>query len=286
MEFSKELDEIQDTTMASISLIRDSIGQALGEHLEHQPKFKQTIWRLVLYQSERSQTVSYLVSSNLVWDAEMILRSFYEANVKIWYLCSLQGPERDTAVEEFWGAFLDVHAHKRRVKAGLVKPVAQNLGREFEAKIFNALEDDEIFKFHDGNKKDRRDIEQRWSFSNLIKKLELTPKNILDFTSIRGLEHPFGLQSHLLHADVSALELMHDRKTRQTEELEALIGCHICRIFSDQISIWAMTSIAIWSSTGTKNAKMDNMERCIEDVYKLITPFSDRFAASQTEFYE
>lgn len=286
MKYSDELNEIQDATITGISVMRDSIRLALDEHLHDQPKFKQTAWELVLYQSERSQVVSYLVSSNFVWDAEMILRSFYEANVKIWYLCSLQGAERDAAVDEFWGAFLDVHAHKRRVKAGLVKSVFQNLSREFDAKIFSALENDKINQFHEGNKKNRRDVEQNWSFSSLIRKLETTPKNILDFTSIRALEHPFGLQSHLLHADVSALDLVYDRKTRSAEELEALIGSHACRIFSDQISIWAMTSIALWSTTSSKNERADEIARSLENVHKLIRPFSKRFEASQAEFYE
>ncbi|WP_085901653.1 DUF5677 domain-containing protein [Kiloniella majae] len=266
--------------------MRDSISLALGEHLDDQPKFKRTVWGLVLYQSERSQVVSYLASSNFVWDAEMILRSFYEANVKIWYLCSLQGADREAAVEEFWGAFLDVHAHKRRVKAGLVKSVSQNLRREFHTKIFSALEDDKINQFYEGNKKDRRDVEQRWSFSSLIKKLETTPKNILDFSSIRALEHSFGLQSHLLHADVSALDLMHDRKIRSAEELEALTGSHVCRIFSDQISIWAMTSIAVWSATGTKCPKGDEIASTVDKVHKLIRPFSERFEASQSDSYQ
>lgn len=286
MKFSDELNEIQDATVAGISVMRDSIHRAFDGHLDDQPKFKRTVWELVLYQSERSQVVSYLVSSNFVWDAEMILRSFYEANVKIWYLCSLRSPARETAVDEFWGAFLDVHAHKRRVKAGLVRPVSQSMGREFDTKIFGALEDDKLFQFHDGNKKDRRDVEQRWSFSSLIKKLESTPKDVLDFTSIRSLEHPFGLQSHLLHADVSALDLVHDRKTRSAEELEALTGSHVCRIFSDQISIWAMTSIALWSTTGTKNEKGEEIARTVEKVHRLIRPFSDRFEASQADFYE
>lgn len=286
MQYSKELNEIQDATINGISVIRDGINDVLETHFEQHFEFKQTISRLVHYQSERSQTVSYLVSSDRVWDAEMILRSFYEANVKIWYLCSLRGSARDDAVEEFRGAYYDVHAHKRRVKAGFSKTVSQNLEQNFDSKIFSALEDEKIFHFHDGNKKERREIEQRWSFSSLIRRLELTPKDILDFTSIRALEHQFGLQSHLLHADISALDMMFDRKTREPDELEHLIGTHICRIFSDQISIWAMTSIAICSSAEATNPKADEMTRSIVNVQTLIKPFSDRFEVSQKDFYK
>lgn len=282
---SKELNELQDATLASISISRDNIANAFEDHLDRSTLLGATLWELVKYQSERSQAASYLVSSNLIWDAEMILRSFYEANVKIWYLCCLQGSTRDSAVEEFAGAFLDVQAHKRRLKAGIARTVVEASGGKFDSEIFAAIEDDKIFKFHDGNKKERRDIEQRWSFSVLVRKLEETPPSILDFSSIRGLEYAFGLQSHLLHADVTALDLMRDRISRPLEELEALVGTHVCRIFSDQASIWAMTAIAIWKVAEVKNPNGEQIAESVENVHRLARPFRERFEATQRDFY-
>jgi hypothetical protein len=147
------------------------------------------------------------------------------------------------------------------------------------------MEDGEIFKFHKGNKKERREIEQRWSFSFLVRRLEETPPSILDFSSIRGLEYAFGLQSHLLHVDVTALDLMRDRVSRSPEELQALVGSHVCRIFSDQVSIWAMTSIAIWKVAAVKNANGEQIAKSVEHVHSLTHPFKERFEASQRDFY-
>ncbi|MBV0912719.1 DUF5677 domain-containing protein [Anianabacter salinae] len=284
--FSKELNEIQDATLASVSISRDSIAKIFEDRIDRSTLIGATLWDLVKYQSERSQTVSYLVSSNLIWDAEMILRSFYEANVKIWYLCCLQGDERDAAVEDFANAFRDVQANKRRLKASLARTVGEANGRKFESEILAALEDDKIFNFHDGNKKERRDTEQRWSFSILVRKLKETPPDILDFSMIRGIEHAFGLQSHLLHADVTALDLVHDRRNRQAEELEALVGAHVCRIFSDQVAIWAITAIAIWKVAAAKNPNGKQITESVERVHNLTRPFRDRFEATQRDFYD
>lgn len=198
----------------------------------------------------------------------------------------MQGTARDAAAKEFAGAFLDVQAHKRRLKAGIARTVAEASGSKFDSEIFAAMEDDRIFQFHNGNKKERRDIEQRWSFSVLVRKLEEIPPGILDFSSIRGLEHAFGLQSHLLHADVTALDLMRDRNTRPFEELEALVGTHVCRIFSDQVSIWAMTSIAIWKTAAAENPNGKQIAESIEKVQRLAHPFRERFEATQRDFYD
>ncbi|MBL1435387.1 MAG: hypothetical protein COB08_004215 [Rhodobacteraceae bacterium] len=56
-----------------------------------------------------------------------------------------------------------------------------DLKQNFDVKIFAALESSGNFQFHDGNKKERREIELRWSFSNLIRQLVSTPKEILSF---------------------------------------------------------------------------------------------------------
>lgn len=69
------------------------------------------------------------------------------------------------------------------------------------------------------------------------------------------------MQSHLLHADISALDRMLDRMTRDPGELEVLVGTHVCKTLSDQIYLWAMTSIAILSCAKPKDQRAKEVAR-------------------------
>lgn len=280
-----DLNQVQDDVLSCVSIIRDSIAHALDTRADASIASMNLNGRLVHYQSERSQTVSLLVSVGMIWDAEMILRSFFEANVKIWYLCSLDPAERETAAKEFLEAYRDVQTRRRGTRAQPAAEVAAKYNDRFGADVFAALTNEEVNEFHEGNKKERRSIEQKWSFTILVEKLYRTPRTRLDFSDVRILQHGFGMQSHLLHSDVTALDLMTDRKRRPVEERTALAQSHLCRIYSDQMSVWAMTSIAIWTALGEADPAGPRIAARIQAIHDVIKPMRDRFAATQEDFY-
>lgn len=280
-----DLNHVQDEILSCISTIRDSIAHALDTQADATTASVNLIGRLVHYQSERSQAVSLLVSAGMIWDAEMILRSFFEANVKIWYLCSLNPDEREAAAAEFLEAYRDVQARRRGSRAQPATVVAAKHDDRFGAEVFAALGNEEVNDFHQGNKKERRSIEQEWSFSVLVDKLAKGPRTRLDFSDVRILQHGFGMQSHLLHADVTALDLMTDRRKRPVEERTTLAESHLCRVFSDQMSVWAMTSIAIWSTLSEAEPAGSKIAAKLKDIDDMMKPIRQRFEATQEELY-
>lgn len=279
------LNPVQDDVLSCISIIRDSIADALDTRADAKKASVRLIRRLVHYQSERSQAVSLLVSAGMIWDAEMVLRSFFEANVKIWYLCSLHPDEREAAATEFLEAYRDVQARRRGMRAQPAAGAAAKNDDIFGAAVFAALGNEKVNDFHEGSKKERRSIEQNWSFSVLVEKLYRTSCTRLDFSNVRIMLHAFGMQSHLLHADVTALDLMTDRAGRSVEERTALAQAHLCRIYSDQMSVWAMTSIAIWSTMGEADPAGPTITAKLKAIYDVMKPIRERFAATQEELY-
>jgi hypothetical protein len=102
-QYASEMNNIQDTTLDAISACRDEIKNLFDANFNTQSIVDHTLTRLFSYQSDRSQSISYLVSGNYVWDAEIIMRSFYEAHAKIWFACQSEEADREILAREFWG---------------------------------------------------------------------------------------------------------------------------------------------------------------------------------------
>lgn len=286
MQYAEELNDLQDATLEAISAARDEVEAQFSEHAENDSLVDHTLKRLLAYASDRSQAVSYLVSSDYVWDAEMILRSFYEASAKVWFLCLAKSDERNALAKEFWGPYAEMHNHKRINRAGPATELFQGLGRSADRDVFAVLRKPSLFDPGEGNKVIRRGLEQKWSFTEIVKTLADNAPADFDFRDAKALLHMFGQQSHLVHADDVALDLMLDRKLRSPDELELLACAHVARIFSDQVSLWMISAMALRYRYGRKSDFQGDLLGKSARVHGLGQPIQDRFYRSQEEFYE
>lgn len=276
---------MQDATLDAISTARDQIKNQFSIHADDENGVDHTLKRLFAYMSDRSQAISYLVSSNFVWDAEIILRSFYEATAKIWFICLTPPDKRDALVEEFWGSYASMHNHKRAHRASPAAELHKTHNRPDDEAIFALLMNRNFYDCGSGNRKDRKILEQKWSFAEIVKFLaENSPKDF-DLRDAPGLLHMYGQQSHLIHADESALDLMLDRQLRPPEEHELLACSHVSRIFSDQVSLWTFSVLALRYRYDRRTKVGDGLLSKFEKTHDLMKPFKDRFNESQAEFY-
>jgi hypothetical protein len=280
-----DLNQIQDATMEAISGARNSIQVQFAEHSDPSSLVDSTLMRLCAYFSDRSQVVSYLVSSGFVWDAEIILRSFQEASAKIWFICFSPPGRREVLTQEFWGAVASDHNRKRAHRAAAAADSFNRRNHPAFAAIFSALTRKELFDFGRHNRQTRKTFERKWSFSEIVKFLAANPPAGFDFRDMGPLLHGYGMASHLIHADESALDLMLDRRLRAPEELLKLERAHSCRIYSDLLAIWTFTAIAIAFNFDPKARLGGDLVKRFEFVHAIIEPVMAEFNASQTEFY-
>jgi hypothetical protein len=285
MIYADDLNSLQDATLASISATRDAIQARFSAHHSPEDPVDSTLRRLFAFLSDRSQAVSFLVSAGYVWDAEIILRSFYEANARIWFICLTSSDDRPALVEEFWGENAAIHNRKRAGRASAAVNTSRKYGNSGDEAVFAALMREDIFGFDEGNKQARKAIEQKWSFSEIVRFLEKNAPPDFDMGDIPALLHMYGQASHLIHADESALDLMLDRKMRAPEELEILSCAHVCRIFNDQASMWILSAMALEYRHGRDVLRDPNVAEKFAAVQGLTKPFTERFNASQAEFY-
>jgi len=271
---------VQDALLAASSAIRDEVQRLFEAHADPDAPATTTLRQLFWYLSSRTQAVTFLVSWDYPWDAEIILRSFYETGAKIIFICRAAPDQVAALIDEYWDALGSAGDIRRTRKAefaeGLFKDKADS------ARIFSTLRKPAASRTTSRtySKAERKAIAQKWSFSEIIESLDQ------DFPGAKSLLHGYGLASHLLHADPGALELMMDRALREPSELVLLRATHVCRIFSD------LAWLNYWCAASLKkhlNGKFQDgarLKALLEELEKRSKPIQERFARSQDEFYQ
>lgn len=284
-QFAGEMNVIQDTVLEAITVCRDEIEELFASHTDEESQIDHTLKRLFAYQSDRSQTISFLVSANYWWDAEILMRSFYETHAKIWLICQAENNERQTLVDEFWIALGKVHSKQRADRAKPGADLLSKYGKREEADILNHLRDEKNFDFSTDNRAQRKRLEMKWSFFEILNVLEQKSGSSFPLFGVSALRHMYGQQSHLIHADESALDLMLDRRMRTVADLETLTCSHVCRILTDQVSLWTYSTSALRWRYQSKDDNSSKRWRLWRQVHTLTEPFSKRFGESQRNFY-
>jgi hypothetical protein len=96
----------------------------------------------------------------------------------------------------------------------------------------------------------------------------------------------YGMQSHLAHCDQVALDLIADDALREPEIRIKKGKAHVCRIWSDQITLWVFAYTALKTHFGEE---VDYTASVWSDWEKHVTtmhPFSQSFLETQSGFYE
>lgn len=275
----KDMNDLQELAIKAISVARDEIVQIFSENFSKSDIVDDTLDRMLRYMSARSQAISLLISSNYVWDAEIILRSFYETVAKIWYICCEPSQNRTDLVVEFWTVLAAANNHKRAHKAGFTANIFDKSDSKIDSEIMNALTDRELFDFGSSNKAERRKIADKWSFSAIIERLAKSGAAGMDWSPAKGMLFMYGQQSHLIHADDAALDLMLDRKVRPEIELRALHKAHVARLFSDQVSLWFLTSV-------TLRFRFSLSIIASEDLLRVYSEFNELSQFMTSDFYD
>lgn len=193
--------------------------------------------------------------------------------------------EREMLVSEFWTRYRAMHDHKRAGRSKKAANLAETFGKLIEQDIFDQLSNSEIFEIGAESKKVRKALEQKWSFNEIIGYLAKHSPPGLNLDGVEGLLHMYGMQSHLIHADEAALGLMLDRTQRKPEELLLLEQSHVCRIFSDQASLWYFSTKLLSHRYGGRTSISVELHDKWEELHNLIQYFTDGFSSSQEEFY-
>jgi hypothetical protein len=246
-------------------------------------QFIETLNVLSNFQIQRARAVFTLLSLGMQWDSEILMRSFYEANVKTMFLASHKPSFRQQALDEFWGKLNSISDRKASLKADITEEMFRENKQDFSADIFKELQNNEMFEVDPKlDRRTRKALENKWSFSNMAKVLSAGNDQVSQIIYADSLLHGYGMSSEFIHASARAFDLLLDRALRKAD-LPALEQAHISRILSDLASLVCF-SLYSCERAITGNVKMNPvLFNHFKDITKTTRPFMLAFEKSQNE---
>ncbi|MEH7838177.1 DUF5677 domain-containing protein [Rhizobium laguerreae] len=276
---------LQEASLEAHAVIRDEIVGLFDRYGETTPDVTPTLKMLFAYLSSRSQAVSFLLSWGYSWDAEIILRAFYETAAKILFVCFAEDVEKPDLIDEFWNKLGSINDRRRARKAEFSAQIEET--DSVSKAIFEALADERASDLDaKGNKAERKRLEQKWSFSEIIESLDGRMVDGKPLVGMKSVLHIYGICSHLVHADSAALDLIADRVSRPKDELLLLEAGHASRIISDQVSLTWFCAEALHQHFKGKFSDTERFHEAFQKTTKLGEPLQAAFNDSQRAFYE
>ncbi|MBT2342139.1 hypothetical protein J7E36_23735 [Pseudomonas fluorescens] len=134
-------------------------------------------------------------------------------------------------------------------------------------------------------KSKRNSLKQKWSFSEMARVLCDFHKNGLDLRGYKSFLHGYGMSSHLIHADQTAMDLIRDRSTREPQERALLERAHFAGLATEPVSILFLCWRAMVYATGVESSKKDIVQSVLA-LNEQADIYHREFAESQVHRYK
>lgn len=260
----------------------------IGEHFDHCKPFLDNDYkgldplvRFVSTQLYISCQMSSISSLTLVregheWDADVINRSLIEGVVKYVYMLVGDESERLEKAKEYWEVLPDFSSIKRSARAdAFLASKSSETDVNFQPLEDLLLDDEQVSSLRNGtNKKERKLLDQKWSFSNIVSEFSESDDKGLSLFS--HLAHNYGMSSHLIHKDGDGIAMIWDRCTRSENRLYAAKLSHLARIVSDICSFAELRTIFLMKACKqdldvikTLKENYEHLFSEIKDAYQL-----------------
>lgn len=245
----------------------------------------ETLRVLCSFAADRCLAVYCLLRNGLVWDAEIVLRSFYEAVAKCLFISTAPTRRKEDLLSEFWNTLPAIYDAKSAQKAAVVESLARRFGKAEDVRIFAGLRNPKHFAIDPiANKKFRNEVEQRWSFSRIVTALTKGEYGHARIAHADALFHNYGVASHFAHASPIAFDFLEDRSTRG-DDLGPLERGHIARMLCDMVMLTAYMLSQAQSAMLGELPMAKVLISAIERMSNAAAPFGFDFQRSQDDFY-
>jgi len=191
------------------------------------------IYPLIEFVIERLSTTTDLANMGHNWDAEIVYRSALECLVKLIFISSVDGEEREKRLKEYWEDLREISMLKQSEQAK--KNLTIYKGNESVRLTFAPIvlsEAEEMALRAKWPRAERKKLEQKWSFSEIILSIanDYRGSQAIEFL---GLAHNYRYASHVSHADETGVLIIAEREHRPLEEKEIADFAHYIKHLSD-----------------------------------------------------
>jgi len=271
--------------MAVYSSIRDAFTETIETTRAIDPIYASFAGVQMHYYSSRCQSITILLQEWKLWDCDILMRSAIECATRFLFVSVAKEQERHQRIHEYAVLLNEIENIQRSEKAKVATANAScaNSKMLFGGAILDAAKEAELREKWPGSR--RRPLKHKWSFSEIARVLEKISEPGLNLSSFGSLLHSYGLSSHLIHADQTAMDLMYDRASRDKEEIILLERAHFARLAVEQTELIFLCWRAMEYAIGSTN-KGEPLARSLLALWNDAKKYHLEFARSQTHRYE
>ena len=173
-----------------------------------------------------------LIAYGQLWDAEVVVRSVFEASLKFAFI--VQNREdfaqrfKEYTEDQRYLALMKDDQKARELLASLRDPEADQW-RPIRDMVLPDVTRDELRTRYD--KPTRRAMETRWGYVGLLDSLSRSGDPF--YQGFSGLSYSYSVASHIHHADYVGVSIAMDRELRSPERRDSAHMVHLMRLISD-----------------------------------------------------
>jgi hypothetical protein len=270
---AKSLHQQQKTwAEQSALLMRDLLPflDPLIDQDELDPEVTDTLGMLLDAASRSADSAFLLLTFGRHWDAELVVRSVFEASIKFVYLVHSKNDVRFRH-DEFAEHQFQIAMMKDDQKArDALESVPDASGSEWDALrelVLPDAERDKLRAIYD--KASRRSMETRWGYTGLLN--ALIRSGDPTYSTLSGLFYGYTLSSHLHHADYAGISIAlgHSRLDPRTRDSTQL--SRMSRLIRDCFTCFELRFAAASRFAGWPREDVSKVRQRIDELWAEMT---------------
>jgi len=246
----------------------------------------QPVYPILEFIIERLVAVTTLASQGMVWAADIVYRSALEPFLKLHYITNGKEQENTEGLHQFWEDLAEISRIKMSDQAR--KNLDLFNGQEIARLAYIPLllsDEEELVLRKKWPRNTRKQLEQKWSFSQLAVNLSLNYRG-KPLPQFIGFTHSYRMASHVAHGDENGVLIIKERNTRPAEERVLADFAHYLRLMYDSFlfTVWTGIETCLFIKHDPKffqdlHASLDDLQPLIEKYHLKVfdDPLYDRF---------
>lgn len=273
-------------SLKTYSAIRDACWEVIERSRNTKPELSNFAHSHLYYYSERCQSLNLLLQEEKLWDCEILMRPALECITRLLFVCIADNEEQLRRIDEFEVAFTQINTISISEKAK--KAAFHNADDRITAALIGgaAVPEEELEALKKlWPKQRRKEINQKWSFSEMAREISRFKNEKIDLTAFPSLLHSYGMSSHLIHADRMAMVLVWDRNHRDDDVVDLMTNAHAVGLLCTQNSLLILALKAL-SATTNVHVDYSTMEPLLAQLLELNNKYQTALYDSQRNLYE
>lgn len=245
--------------------------ELFGVIKKHQNKLR-PLSPLIAFIIDRLSAVTHLAVQDMVWDAEIVHRTALESFIKFLFITS-EPSNQELLLNEYWTDLKEINSLKlsEQAKKNIEQFGHIEIARLAYSPIILPPEKEEILR-KKWTKAKRQQLEQKWSFSEILRSLMNNYKGSSNKNFV-GLAHSYRMASHVGHGDETGVLIIAERDCRLQEQKDIANFAHFLRLMSDSFDycIWTAVETAIF--VGEYPKVFIELSKSLNDVHDLVQKY-------------